>query len=193
NGVDLRTANNITLKNMNLTTNSTSNGNATTADWRMPGASGANATCSAAVNLNSVNGATLDNVNINGSNQNGINGLNVIDLKILNSTVQNCGDESGENGVFIQNLSGLNNFLQNSTFQNNKVEQFSFVNWVAGTLGTAANPFNVSNCTFTGKGNGSSAAELPGGDGFFGQVRGTGNTPLPTAYVSIGGGANSPS
>src|SRR5205814_10227056 len=39
-------------------------------------------------------------------------------------------------------------------------------------------------CTFIGKGN----TTTPGGDGFFGDIRSTG-----TGFVSVGGGANSPS
>jgi len=76
------------------------------------------------------------------------NGLNVVDLKILNSTIQNAGNESGESGVFIQNLTGLNTALTNSTFSNNRDWQFAFVNFTSGALGNGGSPFNVSNCTF---------------------------------------------
>ena len=147
-------ANNVTLKNMNLTNNAQTNGEANPTLCGTTGLNGQNVNCTADVYLGTVSGITLDNVNINGSNQNGINGLNVVDLKIQNgSIVQNCGNESGESGVLIQNLKGNNTALTNSTFQNNFDWQFSFVNWNAGTLGTAGTPVTVSGCTFIGRSN----------------------------------------
>jgi VCBS repeat-containing protein len=173
----------LSLKNMNLTNTAQTSGDPTTANCGASSSSGANVNCTAAVHLNNVNGATFDTVAINGSGQNGINGLNVVDLRILNSSVQNCGNATGESGVFVQNLTGLNSALTNSTFSGNWDWQFAFVDWTSGALGNAGNPFNVSNCTFQGRGN-----TTPAADGFFGRVRGT-----STANVSIGGGANSPS
>jgi VCBS repeat-containing protein len=174
----------ISLKNMNFTNAGTSNGDNTTSNCGMSAASGANAACGAAIHLGFVSGATLDTLNISGSAQNGINGLGVVNLKILTSTIQNNGNETGENGVYIQNLSGTTCALTNSTFSGNFMDQFSFYNYNAGTLGTAGNPFNVSGCTFTGRGN----SVTTGQDGFQGAIRSSG-----TGYVSIGGGANAAS
>ena len=180
----------ISLKNMNLTNNAQSVQDNTTNHagagtvGGVVDVSGDNINVSAAIHLNNVNGATFDNININGSNQDGINGLNVVNLQILNSTVQNCGNEPDETGVYIQNLSGLNCKISNSTFSNNFYDQFAFVNFASGTLGNAANPFNVSGSTFIGTGD----TTTTGGGGFYGRLGGTG-----TGYVSIGGGANSPS
>jgi len=168
----------LSIKNMNLTNTAQTNGEANSVNCGATSPSGGNSNCSAAVHLNNVNGATFDNVNINGSNQNGINGLNVIDLKILNSTVQNAGNESGESGVFIQNLSGNNCAITNSTFSGSEAWQFSFMNWNAGTLGTVGNPFNISNSTFTGKGNTFTLNE----DGILGETRSSG-----TAYINVTG------
>ena len=174
----------LSIKNMNLTTTAQTNTEANPTNCGATSPSGGNINCNAAIHLNNVNGATFDNININGTLQNGINGLNVIDLKILNSTVQNAGNDSGESGVFIQNLSGLNTALTNSTFTNNRDWQFAFVNFTNGiALGNGGSPFNVSNCTFTGKGN-----TVTSEDGFLGRAGGT-----STAVISIGGGANSPS
>ena len=184
NGVDLRTASNVTLKNMNLTNNAQTNGEANPTLCGATGLNGQNVNCTADVYLGTVSGITLDNVNINGSNQNGINGLNVVDLKIQNgSIVQNCGNESGESGVFIQNLTGLNNALTGSTFSGNRDWQFAVADFTSGALGNAGNPFNVSGCTFIGKGNTTTSE-----DGFFALIRGT-----TTANINIGGGANTPS
>ena len=174
----------LSIKNMNLTTTAQTNTEANPTNCGATSPSGGNINCNAAIHLNNVNGATFDNININGTLQNGINGLNVIDLKILNSTVQNAGNDSGESGVFIQNLSGLNTALTNSTFTNNRDWQFAFVNFTNGiALGNGGSPFNVSNCNFTGKGN-----TVTSEDGFLGRAGGT-----STAVISIGGGANSPS
>jgi VCBS repeat-containing protein len=173
----------VSIKNMNLSNNALTSGDAVTTNCGASSASGANANCGAAVHLNNVNGASFDTVAISGSGQNGINGLNVIDLRILNSSVQNCGNATGESGVFVQNLTGLNTALTNSIFSGNFDWQFAFVNWTSGALGNAGNPFNVSNCTFTGTGN-----AISGDDGFRGRVRGT-----STANISIGGGGNGPS
>ena len=184
NGVEFKTANNITLKNMNLTNNAQTNGEANPTLCGATGLNGQNVNCTADVYLGTVSGITLDNVNINGSNQNGINGLNVVDLKIQNgSIVQNCGNESGESGVFIQNLTGLNNALTNSTFSGNRDWQFAVADFTSGALGNAGNPFNVSGCTFIGKGNTTTSE-----DGFFALIRGT-----TTANINIGGGSNTPS
>ena len=169
---------------MNLTNNAQTNGEANPTLCGATGLNGQNVNCTADVYLGTVSGITLDNVNINGSNQNGINGLNVVDLKIQNgSIVQNCGNESGESGVFIQNLTGLNNALTNSTFSNNRDWQFAVADFTSGALGNAGNPFNVSGCTFTGKGNTTTSE-----DGFFALIRGT-----TTANINIGGGANTAS
>ena len=174
----------VTLKNMNLTNNAQTNGEANPTLCGTTGLNGQNVNCTADVYLGTVSGITLDNININGSNQNGINGLNVVDLKIQNgSTVQNCGNESGESGVFIQNLTGLNNALTGSTFSNNRDWQFAVADFTSGALGNAGNPFNVSGCTFTGKGNTTTSE-----DGFFALIRGT-----TTANINIGGGANTAS
>ena len=183
-GVRFVSANNITLQNMNLTNNAQTNGEANPTLCGATGLNGQNVNCTADVYLGTVSGITLDNVNINGSNQNGINGLNVVDLKIQNgSIVQNCGNESGESGVFIQNLTGLNNALNNSTFSGNRDWQFAVADFTSGALGNAGNPFNVSGCTFTGKGNTTTSE-----DGFFALIRGT-----TTANINIGGGPNTPS
>lgn len=173
----------VSVKNMNLTTTGQSNTEANPTNCGATSPSGGNINCNAAIHLNNVNGATFDNDSINGTLQNGINGLNVIDLKILNSTITNAGNDSGESGVFIQNLTGLNTALTNSTFSNNRDWQFAFVNFTSGALGNGGSPFNVSNCTFIGKGN-----AVTSEDGFLGRAGGT-----STAVINIGGGANLPS
>jgi hypothetical protein len=83
-GAELIGTKGLSLKNMNFT-------NANTTD-----AAGctdlATSACNAAVYMSGVSGAALDNVNITGTTaQQGINGLNVSDFALTNSTVTNCG------------------------------------------------------------------------------------------------------
>ncbi len=108
-------ANNITLKNMNFI-------NANTLDGGGLTCSSTNVTnCKGAINLNTVTGATIDNLSIDrtgvtGGVEYGIFGRLVSNLTINNSMIQNQGDGAGEGVMRFSNLTGTNAFT-NSTFK----------------------------------------------------------------------------
>jgi VCBS repeat-containing protein len=135
----------LSLKNMNFTNNAQSIQDAPATCSNIAG--GGNLNCSAAIHLVNVNGVMLDNVDVNGSNQVGINGNNVTSFSMANnSKVRNCGNEAGENGVQFANLLGTS-AITGATFTNNYNSALSVANTVstAGTL-------NVTSSTFTGNG-----------------------------------------
>src|SRR5262249_6537841 len=79
-----------------------------------------NSAAQAAINMSSVTGATFDHLNINGNGgpggvQAGINGQNVSNLTLSNSTVTGFGDESNESVVMLWDLTGTSS-ITNSTF-----------------------------------------------------------------------------
>ena len=67
---------------------------------------GTNERCNAAVYLAGVDGASLENVVIDGSAQAGIVAHRVKDLSILDSEVRNAGDETFEHGLVLHELRG---------------------------------------------------------------------------------------
>lgn len=59
-----------------------------------------------AIKLNTVSGVMLDRIAINGSSEQGINGINVTKLTLSNSTIHNAGNEVNESGICIFGLFG---------------------------------------------------------------------------------------
>jgi methionine-rich copper-binding protein CopC len=101
-GASFTTATNITLRNMNFT-------NAATADFPAgpTGLSlGANTADNAAIHLQNAANVVLDNLNINGSAEQGINGHNVNGFTLTNSVLANLGDGPDEDGLHFYNLVG---------------------------------------------------------------------------------------
>jgi hypothetical protein len=103
-GVQINTATNITLKNMNF-----NNANTSSSTCATPGVD--NSGCNAAIHAKSVTGLTLNNIAITGtSNSMGINLNNVSGFSLLNSAVTNAGstnatgNETG--GIYALNLAG---------------------------------------------------------------------------------------
>ncbi len=94
NGIFIASANNIDIRNMNLT-------NATTIDT---GAVNSNA----AIVLNTASNVNLVNLNLTGHVEHGILGTSVTNLDISNSTITGTGadTETNEHGIFITNLLG---------------------------------------------------------------------------------------
>ncbi|MFN8304458.1 MAG: Ig-like domain-containing protein [Saprospiraceae bacterium] len=101
-GASFFTATNITLKNMTFT-------NANTTDAGSGCTSSDNSGCNAAIYLNAVTNATLDNVDIGATTQNGINITETSGFHLLNSTLTNNGAGASsleEGGIFALNLFG---------------------------------------------------------------------------------------
>ncbi len=100
-GALFTSANNITLKNMNFTNAGTGNGTCNNIDGPT-----FNSSCKGAINLNGVTTVTLDNLNMNGGVQNGINGQTVSGLTLSNTTITGFGNAVNENAVRLFNLTG---------------------------------------------------------------------------------------
>lgn len=123
-GIEVVSTNLISLSNMALTNAATTNGPGPCPDAI---SSGANTGCNAPVHLQEVVTATLNNLDITGSAQHGLNGWRVTDLTFNNSTILNAGNEVGENGAKLFNLFGTstidgttidNSFRDNLRVQN---------------------------------------------------------------------------
>lgn len=99
-GVSGTSTSNLSLKNMTFT-------NANMVDAAPCGAAD-NSGCNAAVYLNTVTTATLDNLDINGASQQGINLREVSGLQLLNSNVINggAGGQTEESDLYALNLFG---------------------------------------------------------------------------------------
>jgi uncharacterized repeat protein (TIGR01451 family) len=106
----------ISLSNMTFSNASTSNGSTCTGLD--------NSGCNAAIHLESSTNIDLTNVDISTSAQQGINGLDVTDFTLADSTVTGCGNEVNEGCLRIVNLSGtasINN--SNLSFPAERVAQ----------------------------------------------------------------------
>ncbi len=113
-GIEITGSPNITLKNMELTSANTSDGSGTPTDYT---------NYYGALYLNNVSTITLDNIDISGTTtQRGISGKDVSNFTLTNSTISNCGDETDEGCVFIQNLSGTCSITNSSlTFASSNI------------------------------------------------------------------------
>ncbi|NIJ21870.1 VCBS repeat-containing protein [Sphingomonas naasensis] len=83
---------NVALTNANLT-------NGTSTDLDVSNSNGA-------IYLSGVNGASFDNVDINGAADSGVVGINVADFVMNNSTITQAGNALNESGLEFSNLSG---------------------------------------------------------------------------------------
>ena len=75
---------------------------------------GDNLATNAAIHLQTVSTVTLDNLNISGGAEQGINGNTVSNFSLLNSTVTNVGNEADEDNIHFYNMSGTC-FITNTT------------------------------------------------------------------------------
>jgi YVTN family beta-propeller protein len=171
-GVSIISASSITLKNMNLT-------NAATVDF--PAAPtglslGNNTADNASIHLQASNGVTLDNLNITGSAEQGINAHNVNNLTLTNSVLSGLGNAADEDGIHAYNLSGTTTIISTSitssgddnvNIQNNTVVTSPFSH--TGTINVTGGSFN--------------AGVL--GSGLLFGIRGTWNTTLNISGVTI--------
>lgn len=128
NGVDVRSASNITLTNMNLPNNAQAQ-TVTGASTQCGGdlRTGNNLSCVAGIYLQGVVGVTLTNVSVTGSKQMGINGNNVTTFTMSNSTITGNGDEAFEDGLTFQNLKGTSS-ISNSMIKDNAARQILVTN-----------------------------------------------------------------
>ena len=124
-GIDINSTDNVSLSFMDLT-------NTALADGPSNCTGLVNSGCAAAIHLANVNIVDLDGLNINGSTQIGINGLNVVDFTLGNSLVTNAGDEVNEGVLQIFELTGTS-AITNSTLSFPS-ERVAFIKNSTGTL-----------------------------------------------------------
>ena len=130
-GIDIDNANNITLKNMDLT-------NANQVDGGGSCTGSVFTSCNGAIILKDVIDIEIVNLDLDGSAEHGIFGTNVTGFDISESTIDGAGNGANENGIFIINLHGTGataNSVTNTT--------------VTGAAGTT-HVMHVRNTTTTG-------------------------------------------
>jgi hypothetical protein len=167
-GVSATSTSNLSLKNMTFT-------NANTTDAAGCNASN-NTTCNAAVYMNTVTNAAMDNVDINGAAQQGINLREVNGFQFLNSTVINggAGGQTEEADLYAQNIFGtititnssltvpaeraaviyntgktMTLTVSGSTFGLNQSQPLGADGLEMNFFGACNSTINISGCTFT--------------------------------------------
>ena len=104
-GVDANTTISLSLSNMTFT-------NANTVDGGGPCNAADNSGCNAAIHLNAVTGANLNNVNINNTAEEGINVRNTTNFSLNGSNLVSCGiassgSDTEESCLYAINMSGI--------------------------------------------------------------------------------------
>ncbi len=109
-GASFINANQINISNMNFT-----NAGTTDLDSNNAGLStGDNLDTNAAIHLVTVTNVELDNINISGGAEQGINGNTVTNFALLNSTIDNAGNGADEDGVHFYNMLGSSRIVNTS-------------------------------------------------------------------------------
>ncbi|MDO9299008.1 tandem-95 repeat protein [Bradyrhizobium sp.] len=92
----------VSLSNMNFTNAGTSDLDADNSGL----STGDNLATNAAIHLQTVTTVNLDNINISGGAEQGINGNTVANFTLSNSSISNVGNEADEDGIHFFNMSG---------------------------------------------------------------------------------------
>jgi CSLREA domain-containing protein len=180
NGIDIKTAKNISLKNMTINANGTSqtvSGPSSSCGGDL--AVGNNLSCVANIFMQSVTTASFDRFTVTNSGQQGINGNAVNGLSITNSTITGNGNEGFENGILLQNQSGTTTITDN-TIQDNRARQIHIGN-TSGTMtltlgGTSSNSL-VGRTVVPGNGDAQQGVLL--------QLQGTSNSTVNASKLTI--------
>ncbi len=163
-GISVQNTNNITLSNLTLNAANTTDA---------PGSCdfNTNTGCYAAVYLNTVNNAKLNNVDISNSAQTGINGLGVSNFTYTNGSISSSGSSANEDGIDLRNLSGAIS-LTNSSITTSG-ERGLLVRNNSGTISA----FTISNLTVNGASLGDGALiDLQAGGSANATINVTGST-----------------
>ncbi len=138
-GVDFFTATNITLKNMAFT-------NANTLDAGAVGVCDALTTlsCNAALYFRTITTLVLTNIDVNGTEEQGLNGANITTMTMADCSFTNCGDDQFEGCMKIRDLQGTCS-ITNSTFTFPEDETVEIFNSASAT----ALNLSVTGCTFS--------------------------------------------
>ncbi|HJU93501.1 MAG TPA: Ig-like domain-containing protein, partial [Pyrinomonadaceae bacterium] len=171
-GASFISASNITLKNMNFT-----NAGTTDLDGTNGGLStGDNLDTNAAIHLVTVTTATLDNLNITGGAEQGINGNAVSNFSLLNSTVTNVGNAADEDNIHFFNMTGTS-VITNTTLTHTSGGGDDNLNlqMQSGTLN-----LTISGGSAVGTGGGVNQL----GSGYLFGIRGTANATITLSNAS---------
>ncbi|HEU0099004.1 MAG TPA: cadherin-like domain-containing protein [Allosphingosinicella sp.] len=106
-GIDIQNAVQIKLSNMTLTNAGTTDLDSTNGGLSL----GDNLSTNAAINLVNVTNVTLTNVDITGGAEQGINGNNVANFNLINSSITNVGNEADEDNIHFYNMSGTSSII----------------------------------------------------------------------------------
>jgi hypothetical protein len=176
-GAEFINAAEITLRNMTFTNVGTTNGaDPTISDGACGGLrAGTNTSCNAGIHMQGVTDVVLNNVDMDGGNQIGINGNNVTNFSLANSVIQNFGDQVVEDGVQFQNLHGTSS-ITNCTITGNESRQIEVQNNVNNN---AQATLTVSNTTL------SNSAAPNGEDGILYSGDGTANMKVTVQTVTF--------
>ena len=131
-GVEANSTQDLSLSNMDfINASQTDAGGAGVCDGNT------NLACNGAIYLASVIGAHFTNILVDGSDEMGINGNNVTDFDLVDSTVKNAGNASDEHGVHLRNLFGTVANGQVNTITNSTITASSNFNlFIQDSLGT---------------------------------------------------------
>jgi len=140
-GAEFFSVTNITLRNMAFT-------NANTADGGGLGACDATQTltlsCNAALYLRNVNTLVLTNIDVNGTEEQGLNGINITNMTMADCSFINCGNQQYEGSMKIRDLQGTCS-ITNSTFTFPEDEDVEIFN----SSTAAALNLTVTDCVFS--------------------------------------------
>lgn len=146
----------LTLKNMNFTNAGTTNfvnpsggGGATdNGDVSPANSPNYNLNVNAAIHLVNITGVTLDNLNLNGGAQQGINGNNVTNFSLANSTIQGFGNEVREDGIHFKDMLGTSSIsdctIGGSTASTNNAAVQVHIENSTGAVGTKISFTNLN-------------------------------------------------
>ncbi len=113
-GVSLTNANNVSLSYMKFINADTTNGTGTCDQT-------SNVGCNASINMSTVSDVSLDHLSVSGGVQQGINGNNVTELTLSNSTISNVGNSNFDHGIYIMGLFGTQSANTASSISNTTV------------------------------------------------------------------------
>ena len=142
-GGEFISTNNLLLKNMNFTNAATVDGDADNSGL----STGDNLLSNAPIHLQTVTTVTLDNININGSAEQGINGNNVNGFTLSNSTITGAGNGPDEDGLHFYNLSGIN-FITNTDITSSGDDNVNIQNNTNTASISTLSTINVTNGNF---------------------------------------------
>ena len=123
-GVSITNGRLMSLSNMNFTNAATIDSGSNCSNLSLGGNS--NLGCSAPVHLDTVTNATLNNLNIAGSSQQGINGRDVTNFVLADTVITGIGNAADEDGIHFLNMSGTSSITNTSvtgSFDDNLIVQ----------------------------------------------------------------------